>query len=89
VHKARLISAAKPHANAFLSAIPSDIYNTRLQDKEWSILVAYRLGLKLFQEPHRCPSINCRMLVDVYGHHCLRCRSADVKDWCIFTALQC
>ena len=77
--QARLRSTAQPHANAYLRALPIASLDLLMTNQEWSTAVGYQLGLPIFSTPFKCSASNCGKLMDVLGHHALRCGKGG--DW--------
>jgi hypothetical protein len=50
-----------------------------MTNEEWSVAVAYQLGLQIHSHPFPCPANNCSKEMDVFGHHALRCGKGG--DW--------
>jgi len=82
--RARLLCVSQPHATAFLSAIPISNMGLALSNEEWSVSVGLVIGAQLFDSPFPCNAGGykgrCSMMMDVHGHHALRCKfSGDAK----------
>ena len=65
----RLRRCAQPHANGFITAVPSeeDGRDTLLKPRVFRTAVAYRLGLPLLKEEIPCPL--CKQTINIYGDH--------------------
>ena len=74
----RLSRCAQPHANGFLSAVPSceDGYDS-VPPRNYRTAVFYRLGLPVVEEGVSCPM--CMQPMDVFGDHAVCCtREGDI-----------
>ena len=69
----RLRRCAQPHANGFITAVPSeeDGRDTLLKPRVFRTAVAYRLGLPLLKEEIPCPL--CKQTINIYGDHATCC----------------
>ena len=75
----RLRRCAKPHANGFITVVPSeeDGRDTLLKPRVFRTAVAYRLGLPLLKEEIPCPL--CKQTINIYGDHATCCtRNGDI-----------
>ena len=77
IDRARLLSISSPHATAFLSAIPSP--KLSLSNEQFSVIIAYFLGLVIFPKVELCRAPNCSQKMDIFGHHAIRCGKKG--DW--------
>jgi hypothetical protein len=70
----RLRRCAQPHANGFITAVPSeeDGRDTLLKPRVFRIAVAYRLGLPVLKEEIPCPL--CKQTIDLFGDHATCCQ---------------
>lgn len=73
VNCARLLSSASPHAGDFLFAPPIPGLGLKLLPVEWSLAVAYKLGLELLPEASVCSSNGCHAIMDPQALHAPRC----------------
>ena len=69
----RLRRCAQPHANGFITAVPSeeDGRDTILKPRLFRTAVAYRLGVPLLKEEISCPL--CEQHINKYGDHATCC----------------
>jgi hypothetical protein len=68
----RIVSAASPHANAWLAPAPGADAPRWLSPADWDVLIRRRLVLPIAAAPSRCG--NCgTATVDVYGDHSVVC----------------
>jgi len=72
----RLRRAAQPHANGFITAVPSeaDGNDTILRPRVFRIAVAYRLGVPLLNDDIPCPM--CKQTIDKFGDHATCCTTS-------------
>jgi hypothetical protein len=68
----RIVSAASPHANAWLAPAPGADAPRWLSPADWDVLIRRRLVLPIAAAPSRCG--NCGVATaDVYGDHSVVC----------------
>jgi hypothetical protein len=68
----RIVSAASPHANAWLAPAPGADAPRWLSPADWDVLIRRRLVLPIAAAPSRCG--NCgTATADVYGDHSVVC----------------
>jgi hypothetical protein len=75
----RLRRCAQPHANGFITAVPSeeDGRDTLLKPRVFRTAVAYRLGLPVLDKDIPCPL--CKQTINIYGDHATCCtRNGDI-----------
>ena len=65
--KARLGSLSLPHAGNYLNVVPSPILGLHLWEKEFRLIVCYRLGIDVFDKEGPCPA--CHRFSDSLGDH--------------------
>lgn len=73
VDKARLLSSKQKHCADFLFAPPIAGLGLKLTSEEWSVAVAYKLGLKFNASTFKCNAKGCDQLMDIQALHSLRC----------------
>jgi len=73
VDKARILSASAPHAGDFLVCPPIALLGLKLSPQEWSLAVAYRLGVEVLPSPSFCTAKGCNSEMDRKGLHAIRC----------------
>ena len=69
--QARLAALCLPNSSGYLNCIPSRKLGLHLKSHEFTTVIKYRLGLKLYPEGAKCPA--CHNTVDVHGDHLLHC----------------
>jgi hypothetical protein len=69
----RLRRCAQPHANGFITAVPSeeDGRDTLLKPRVFRTAVAYRLGVPVLDKEIPCPL--CKQTINIYGDHATCC----------------
>ena len=75
----RLRRCAQPHANGFITAVPSeeDRRDTLLKPRVFRTAVAYRLGVPVLDKEIPCPL--CKQTIDIFGDHATCCqRNGDI-----------
>ena len=73
LNRARILAVRMPHAADFLFAPPIASLGLKLSSQEWSVAVAYRLGLRIHASLFKCTSKGCNKLMDIQGLHSMRC----------------
>ena len=83
---ARMLSAAAPHANAWLSPLPGAPDPAWLSPAEHDVAIRLRLGLPIAEAPSLCG--NCgRTWADVHGRHALACMHGPNR-WAVHNAVR-
>jgi len=73
IDKARILSTSSPHAGDFLICPPIPQLGLKLSSTEWSVAVAYKLGVNFLPNPVKCKANGCSKSLDVQALHALRC----------------
>ena len=68
---ARLASLGLPRAGSWLLPAPIPALGLRLLPQEFTIMVRYRLGCKVYEREGPCPA--CHQPSDIFGDHALSC----------------
>ena len=68
---ARLAALSLPNTSGFLNCIPNRRIGQHMKSHEFTVVMKYRLGMKLFPEDSKCPA--CFNKLDQYGDHLLHC----------------
>jgi hypothetical protein len=77
--QARIVSAASPHANAWLAPAPGADAPRWLTPADWEVLIRRRLVLPIADTPTRCG--NCgSATADIYGDHSVVCMHGPARD---------
>ena len=71
--QARLAALSLPNSSGYLNCIPSRRIGQHLKSHEFTVVIKYRLGMKLFPEGSKCSA--CHHSLDQYGDHLLHCSS--------------
>jgi hypothetical protein len=72
--KCRLLGTHAPSAGAWLNVVPNSFLGQAFSNAEFTILLAWWLGLPVYDKEHQCPM--CRKAVcDVKGYHSTTCRN--------------
>ena len=69
----RLRRCAQPHANGFITTVPSeeDGRDTLLKPRVFRTAVAYRLGVPVLDKEIPCPL--CKQTINIFGDHATCC----------------
>jgi len=73
VDRARILSVSGPHAGDFLLCPPIASLGLKLLPQEWSLAVAYRLGVEVLPSSYFCTAKGCKSEMDRQGLHAIRC----------------
>ena len=60
------------HGSEFLGAIPNENYRTKIPDREFAVILRYRLGVRIYHPGETCN--NCHDELDEFGDHALHCK---------------
>ena len=71
--QARLAALCLPNSSGYLNCIPSRKLGLYMRSHEFTTVIKYRLGMKIYPEGSKCPG--CHHQVDVFGDHFLHCSS--------------
>ena len=69
--QARLAALCLPNSSGYLNSIPSRKIGLHLKNHEFTTVIKYRLGIKLYPEGSKCPA--CHHTLDQFGDHLLHC----------------
>ena len=72
-HAGRLLNVARPHAGAWLNAMPSIALKLALSPAEFNVLVRWWLGAPVCSGKHVCPRCS-KVTCDENGYHQTTCR---------------
>ena len=68
---ARLAALSLPNTSGYLNCIPNRRLGHHMRSHEFTVVIKYRLGMKLFPEDSKCPA--CHHILDPHGDHLLHC----------------